>query len=265
MLLGDSAWVFIGAGRVASHLALALQHVGVTIAYVYSRKYEKANLLASRLASPFGAGDFTSALAQMPRGAVYCLCVADDAIPTLASRLQQLGGTIIHTSGSVALLQNLDTPTGVLYPLQTFSEGREIDLTQVPFFVEASEPSVAEKLTAIAKRISARVAYANSKQRRYLHLCAVLTNNFTNHLLVEAEQMAIRHNFPLEYLYPLMLETIQKAFEITPKLAQTGPARRGDLQTIQQQRLLLEAEIPALLPLYDLFTERIRDAAEEDL
>ncbi|MGP1460340.1 MAG: Rossmann-like and DUF2520 domain-containing protein [Bacteroides sp.] len=250
--------VLVGAGRVATQLGLALSRAGVSVQGVYSRNEEKASLLASRLASSVHCGVWEELLGQLPHRAVYLFCVSDDSILPLAEQWEALEGTIIHTSGSVPMPRLRNSRTGVFYPLQTFSLEREVDLSQTHFFVEGSDEGVVAMLTRWAKRLSgAEVVTLDSAQRQWLHLLGVLSNNFTNALLVEVQRLATEHELPFDALEPILTETLAKAFTLSPLQAQTGPARRGDQYTLAYHRELL-AGAPRLLQLYDLFTALIQ-------
>jgi len=74
----------------------------------------------------------------------------------------------------------------------------------------------------------------NSDQRKKLHLAAVFVNNFTNHLYHIGNSICDAHNVPFEILHPLIKETAEKIGEISPKEAQTGPAKRNDIKTIEK-------------------------------
>ncbi len=73
---------------------------------------------------------------------LYIVALQDKAIAPLLKRLRFTPKYIAHTSGSVTLevfpphLKN----KGVLYPLQSFSKNRKINLTTVPFLIESSNP-----------------------------------------------------------------------------------------------------------------------------
>lgn len=253
----------VGAGRVASQLAVALHAAKVQVRYVYSRNSEKANLLAGRLASFALSGDLAECLSVLPTKSVYLVCVSDDVIPAVCKQLDVLQGTIVHTSGSVALPRLTYSRSAVLYPLQTFSPNRAINIAEIPFFIEASDAQTRDWLLDFAQLLSSHVREADSATRQWIHLLGVITNNFTNHLLVEAERIAAQHAIPFQVLQPLVLETIQKAFDTSPATAQTGPAIRGDRTTIAKQQQLLAETAPDLLPLYNLFTEAILKEKEE--
>ena len=46
-------------------------------------------------------------------------------------------------------------------------------------------------------------------------------------------EICIENKLPFEILKPLILETANKIMTLSPKEAQTGPAKRNDNQTIQ--------------------------------
>ena len=69
---------------------------------------------------------------------------------------------------------------------------------------------------------------ADSEQRKSLHLAAVFTCNFTNHMYALAAELLKKYNLPFDVMLPLIDETARKVHELEPKTAQTGPAIRYD-------------------------------------
>src|SRR5690606_40989525 len=55
---------------------------------------------------------------------------------------------------------------------------------------------------------------------------------FTNHLLRISEEVMNRQGLDFEMLKPLIIEQISKSLQMGAKAAQTGPAVRGDLSTL---------------------------------
>ncbi|MCS6833231.1 MAG: DUF2520 domain-containing protein, partial [Flammeovirgaceae bacterium] len=147
---------------------------------------------------------------------------------------------------------------GVFYPLQTFSKDKEVDFSQIPFFIEANTTSLTDFLVKIASRLSNEVYEMNSEERKRLHLAAVFACNFTNHLLTIAHQELMKLKVPFEVLHPLIVATINKALEITPFAAQTGPAIRRDQNTMSIHLQLLE-ERPLVQQIYRLLSENIQE------
>ncbi|MBR1961727.1 MAG: DUF2520 domain-containing protein, partial [Alistipes sp.] len=62
---------------------------------------------------------------------------------------------------------------------------------------------------------------------------------------------------PFDIVAPVIEETAQKAVEVlNPAATQTGPARRGDTQTLERHRKML-AEEPQKREIYDKISEDI--------
>lgn len=250
----------IGAGNVAWHLAPALEDAGLVIERVYSRQQKPAQRLADRL---YGTDaqchlDFSDSEASL-----FVLAVSDDAIEEVAQQLVlPAAATVVHTSGSQPLkvLQRAATKyTGVFYPLQTFSRHRLPDFRTVPVCLESENSEVLHRLTKLAKKLSGHVALVSSEERQVLHVAAVLANNFTNHLLRMAEELLESHHIDSSLLHPLVEETVLKALESSPALAQTGPAIRGDETTIKRHVKQLKGFDPSYAKVYRLLTQHIRE------
>ena len=60
------------------------------------------------------------------------------------------------------------------------------------------------------------------------------------------------------WLKPLIAETINKSLEIGPTKAQTGPARRGDLEILDKHMESLKKDEP-LQEIYRLISQHILD------
>lgn len=251
---------FIGAGNVAWHLAQELESVGWTVCEVFSRYLPNAESLADRLylANAVNKLDFSHSQADL-----FVVCVPDDAVAEVVGALQlPPTAALVHTSGSLPLTELDAWPgeKGVFYPLQTFSKMRRINFDQIPLLIEASTPDFENQLIRLAKKISSKVKLARSEQRKMLHIAAVLACNFTNHLLVEADELLKKSDLSLDLLEPLVKETIQKAFANGPLPSQTGPAKRNDQQVIANHLKLLENQ-PELATLYDLLSKMISQKA----
>ncbi|MBO4603153.1 MAG: DUF2520 domain-containing protein [Salinivirgaceae bacterium] len=229
----------IGSGNVATHLSGALLKAGHTIAGVCGRSFEHADELAKKLnARPFDS------LAHIPTDAdVYLISVSDDSIADVAAQMPDVKGIVAHTAGSVIMdvLKRFENH-GVIYPMQSFTKNRQLNVGLVPFFVEGCTNDVADKLIMLAKTISTDVRLMTSKERKYLHLSAVFASNFVNGMFAEAEAVLKHCRLPFSVLQPLIEETVSKALEMGPVAAQTGPARRGDAGVMQTQQKMLDDE-----------------------
>jgi predicted short-subunit dehydrogenase-like oxidoreductase (DUF2520 family) len=144
---------------------------------------------------------------------------------------------VVHTAGSVSIdvLDSIATFNGVFYPLQSLSKSRVISFENVPICIEASTNEVKAVLIDLATSMSNFVYELNSEERNAAHLAAVFINNFSNHLFALASDIAKDSELPSEIFNALIIETAQKAIELGPDAAQTGPAKRGDKKVVQKQ------------------------------
>lgn len=243
--------VLVGTGNVASHLAARFHQQGVSVAKIVGRNLESAERLAAQVNAE--AFDLI-AFEQHSDDAPAILAVSDDAIAPISERLKHR--FLVHTSGSVPLSDLASGRQAVLYPLQTFTTGRAVQWDDLPMCVEASSEVELEQVTKLARRLSHAVYTINSDQRRLLHLAAVVMNNFVNHLYGLSAGYLETQALPFELLRPLMRETANKAMEISPEIAQTGPARRNDQSTIDRHVEML-ANHPELREVYQLLTQQI--------
>jgi predicted short-subunit dehydrogenase-like oxidoreductase (DUF2520 family) len=206
--------------------------------------------------------DYTTDLRKLPANDVslYVVSLTDAAfmelLPAMTSGREQ--ALWVHTAGSLSMnvWENKVKRYGVLYPLQTFSKQREVDFRDLPFFIEAAHREDTEYLKTIAGGLSSKIYEADSEQRKDLHLAAVFACNFVNHLYALSAGLLEKHNFPFEWLIPLIDETARKIHELPPEYAQTGPAVRQDKNTMDKHLNML-ADQPEVQKIYRLLSEDI--------
>jgi predicted short-subunit dehydrogenase-like oxidoreductase (DUF2520 family) len=217
----------IGSGKVAKNLGIALQEKGITVSCICSKTKEHADALALELNA-----SSTTNLSSMPIADLYLLCVPDQVILSIVAMLPN-GVNIAFTAGAVELpLVNGSSKIGVFYPLQTFSENRKANVFEIPFYVESEDQYFQQNLFDLAWKLSKNVHLSTYKQRLHTHIAAVFTNNFTNHMLVLAEQHCLENGVDFKDLQPLLKETMNKAIDLGPRKSQTGPAVRNDQTTL---------------------------------
>lgn len=243
----------VGAGSVATHLGLALRHAGYIIECVLNRSSERGILLAEKLDARF-----VTSFKELENLDLLIVAVSDDAIPAVAIQLSGCSFPVVHTSGTVSkdVLSVVGSDYGAFYPLQTFSIDRFVDFSKVPICIDSSNLLFTKKLDTLAHSLSESVYQIADQQRKILHLAGVFACNFSNYLYTIASDILKNNNIPFELLLPLIQETALKIQTAAPLNAQTGPAKRGDISTIQQHLLMLQNE-PELLKLYKLLTNNI--------
>ncbi len=230
--------VFIGAGNLATSFSAALQHVGHSILQVYSRTDVSAHTLAMQLDCPYT----TKWDDIRPDADIYIYALSDTCYPL--QTVAQGRGIHLLTSGSISYtaLQGAQH-AGVFYPFQTFSKTRPLtDFSSIPVLIEASDSGTLNSLQKMAESLSAKAYVSNLDMRSRLHLAGVMANNFTNCLYALAEEQLQQAGLPFEILLPLIDETAAKVHILSPRQAQTGPARRADRIVIQKQLELLNDE-----------------------
>jgi predicted short-subunit dehydrogenase-like oxidoreductase (DUF2520 family) len=246
----------VGAGRIAWHLGKRLKSKGLPITQVLSRTPEHAQELAQALGCE-GSSDWADA---DPDTDWLILAVRDDAIHLVADEISPYirQALVTHTSGATPgeVLAPHFKRYGVFYPLQSFSPQRNPVWSKIPFCVHANSDDDVLFLTKMAKNIGNLVYRVNDEQRVSLHVAAVFANNFTNHCFAIAEKLLDDKNLPFELLHPLMEETISKALQDSPFLMQTGPAVRGDSDTIERHLMELLHE-PNWQKVYKVLTQSI--------
>ncbi len=246
--------ILVGAGNVAWHLGHAYKKSGVRIIQILNRSNKTGRALAKELGVPCST-DFG---ASLPECDFVIVAVRDSALAEVLHQIYTHDPVIIHTSGS----QGLDVfpgeinNCGVLYPFQTLTKGLQTDISKIPLCIEARNKDTLLSLRILAGILSKNIWELSSLQRRYLHLSGIIVNNFVNHLVARTFVFMDKQDLNKKLLMPLLDETIRKLDHITPFEAQTGPARRNDLEIIQKHLELLKEE-PELKKLYSLLTDSI--------
>jgi len=245
----------IGTGNVAKSIGSALIRSGHKIVGLLGRNQTRTRSLAKK----FNCPEYNS-ISQIPVNAdFYLIAVNDDAVIKVVKSLPKVKGIILHTSGTVSLdVFNRTSKKGVLYPVDSITGKFNFSFRKVPLCIEAGDETTLKKILLLAKSISDQIFILNSTQRARLHLAAVFTNNFTNHLLGIATGIIDKENLPHELLYKLAQTTLKNAFERGAFLSQTGPAKRNDKVTIRKHLGLLKNSGPQTA-IYKLLTQNIID------
>lgn len=249
----------IGAGNLATNLALALKKANHEILQVYSRTEESARELAQKLSLEA----YTTDLAAINSDSdIYIVALTDNALTQLAPTLSQgrTSALWLHTAGSIPMDTFTCERRGVMYPMQTFSKERIVDFSNIPVFIEASRPEDVSIVKDLAYSITKTVIELSSNERKYLHLAAVFCCNFPNHFATIASQILQEHNIPFSVMLPLIDETIGKLHNMQPRQAQTGPAVRRDQKVMQAHiDILIREQHPELAHIYNIISKSIQD------
>ena len=229
--------VIIGQGNVATNLDYAFRKKGVACQMVSSRE----------------------GLDRLPAANVYIYAVRDEALPSVVAQVVGVEKSLhLHTSGTMPItVFGEDKPhAGVFYPFQTFSKSRVLeDFSTVPIFFEARGIDDISAVYSLALAITSRVYETSQHDRERLHVAGVFANNFTNLMYTMAAELLQHTHIPFKALLPLIEETAAKIHTLSPRDAQTGPARRGDENVMEHHLSLLTEQQRQM---YQLLSDEIR-------
>lgn len=225
----------LGSGNVAHHLiSNILEHDSLSLQQIYARnKHHLTDIVSEEL--------ITTDIKALKPADIFIIAVSDDSISEVSNAIEVPNQLVVHVAGNTPMSTiAAKHRTGVLYMLQSFSKDKEVDLSKVPFCLEAREKSDLKLLEEIALKFSERIYFIDSLQRQAIHLAAVFVNNFSNHMYTLGNEVCKEHKIPFEILKSLILETAQKIETLEPIAAQTGPAIRRDSQTIARHLEILK-------------------------
>ena len=225
---------FVGSGKVANGFASIFHQAGFIITGIYSRNKETGKALAVKVEAPF----FDSL--EDLKAQLILVAVADQHVIEVVNSFSAKQH-VVYSAGSISLeaIENKKT-RAVFYPLQTFTEGRNLMAEDIPILLEANTKSLQKKLEVICKEIGFKFQYCDSEKRKKIHLSAVFLNNFVNHLVYISQEEAIKNNLDWSVFQPLLNETFEKLKIVSPFEAQTGPAKRNDRLIIEKHLSYLE-------------------------
>ena len=252
---------FVGSGTLGRGLALALDGVGCDVVAVSSRTRASAEWLAERI-------DGCAALETAQEVADWCdlvfITTPDGVIAEVAAGVRwRAGQGVAHCCGaaSVELLEsaaNAGAAVGAMHPFQTFaalSEPAEAArrLSGVTFATSATG-WLADYLPTLAERLGGRAIAIPDELRPLYHASAVLACGYVATLLDAAVGLWARMGYTeddgVRAVAPLTRATIDAIAAVGPAAAVTGPAVRGDADTIAAHLALLAERAPELVALY---------------
>jgi predicted short-subunit dehydrogenase-like oxidoreductase (DUF2520 family) len=241
----------IGPGRVGRSVATAAERSGI------------ATRLAGRDDSLEASRGSEVALLCVPDAEITSACeVVASAVPPVRF--------VGHTSGATGLdaltaARAAGAQVFSMHPLQTIPDG-EADLAEAPCAVAGFSDDAVALAWALATRIGMRPFEVPEEQRAIYHAAAVMASNLLVALEESATELLDRAGVDAasrELLAPLVLRTARNWAERGAR-ALTGPAARGDDETIERHLEVLREVAPELVPVYESLTERARaiDAPE---
>ena len=245
--------VVVGSGNVAESLAQAIAEAdGLELVQVFARNEERGRKVAELAHTEWS----NTSLAEAE---LYLISVSDNAVADVAKSLPVPENAVVaHTAGCCPI-ESLapHTHRAVFYPFQTFSVGRKVDFQQGYIFVEGATDYALQVVEEVAHSLTNNVLPADSARRAVIHLSGVFACNFANAMYANAAEVLAEEGLPFDIVAPVIAETAKKVIESkNPAASQTGPARRGDTQTLERHRAML-SEKARTKEIYDKISEDI--------
>ena len=240
----------IGAGRLGSSLAVALDAAAYPTHAIASRDPASAEALAARL------GDWANPMT--PAGAVDAselvfLTVPDAEIAPLAASLPwRAGQAVVHCSGAFGLdalapATDAGAVAGCFHPLQTFPsrDAEPWRFEDVACGIEGADP-LGTTLELLASDLGAGVVRLEGVDRGLYHAAAVFSSNYTVAVAAAAQRAWTLAGLPIEQaqsaLSPLQLAAARNVSAGDLADVLTGPIARGDIATIERQLSTLDGD-----------------------
>lgn len=256
---------FIGAGRLARSLALALQQAGVPIHGVASRRPESACAMAQSLQG-CEAMDSQSLAARCN---LVFITTPDAVIGTIARTVHwRAHQAVVHCSGAtdVAVLRpaaEAGAAIGGFHPMQTFGADAQAAVASLPgcaVAIEAADLGLRTKLHALAQRLGCTGMDLPAGARARYHAAGGYASQHIHVLLAEAVRLwqswGATEAQALSALLPLLRGTLESIAHSGLANGMPGPVSRGDVGTVQAHRQALQALDPEMRDLYDRLSQR---------
>lgn len=237
----------IGYGRLGQHLLHWLLKAGYPIAGIFNRSTMPMN---PEMLQPKYMGEFPESAEQL--GDLTILSVSDSAISAMVSRLYGMDiedKCIVHTSGAIsssilADLRDHKAHVGSFHPLQTFGPvGKKNPFKDIHISLEGDWKCI-EMLLEMSRNLGGNPYQTDAKGKALLHLAAVWVSNYMHVLFHAAQNVASTSQMSAtqvqKILGPLIQQTIENANDHGPLASLTGPASRGDLESVQRHLALMK-------------------------
>jgi len=246
-------YTLIGTGNMSGFIGKKFLEQGFVCKGVYGRNKDISGELATMLHT-----EMVNEIQALPETDCCIIAVTDRSIGEVAQKIPFKHATVVHTAGSVSLSVIPQEHKAALWPIYSISKADLPEHRNIPTVYEGSTDQAKATVRKLAYGISDIVKEVSWEQRQWLHLCAVLGNNFTNHLMAICEEICREQDLAFSLVRPIILQTFERVSDIEPTLVQTGPAVRKDHFTIENHLGLLK-DHPAWQRLYETISASIED------
>lgn len=220
--------VVVGAGRAGGSFQRALTGRGWPVGLVHHRELDSIE----EAIAPESPGRGSAAAGGFGAPELVLLCVPDAAVAHCATLLPQSEERVVaHCAGSLGLEVLGDhRRVASIHPLVSLPDP-EVGAERLvgAWFAVSGDDAVREVVVALHGR---SVSVPPGKRAAY-HAAATVASNHLVALLAQVERIAAGAGVPLEAYLDLVRGTVDNVAGLGVSEALTGPAARGDWDTVQ--------------------------------
>ncbi len=204
----------------------------------------------------FGRGDDITDAAN---GVDVCIvAVPDGAIADVAAQVEPDDAVVVHLSGATSVGVLGEHRSAGLHPLASLADAeRGAEILTSAYFAVGGDP-IAEEM---AELLSGKWFRIDDEDRVLYHAAAAVASNHLGALLGQVERIAAEIGVPFEAFVPLVWSSVQNVSELGPAAALTGPAARGDEETISAHLGELNERMPDEVAAYEALVAEARRLA----
>ncbi|HEX9161915.1 MAG TPA: DUF2520 domain-containing protein [Thermoanaerobaculia bacterium] len=236
----------VGGGRAAWAFGSSWRRIGWPIAGVWLREESHSHIAELLSTARVDINDLAV------DAELLLIAVSDRSVPEVAAAIPETDAIIFHASGALPSLRDGFS----LHPLRALAPvGEPSDLHDTLLVFEGNHKKTAK---LVVKALGARFAEISPEQKPLYHAAAVFGANYVAALLDIAQQImagAGVGDARME-LAALARSAIDNWVAHEDDTRFTGPASRGDLETIRRHMNALRDQ-PRLAELYEILAEHI--------
>jgi predicted short-subunit dehydrogenase-like oxidoreductase (DUF2520 family) len=261
----------VGAGNLASALAVSLHKAGYVIEQIIARSDAASLSWARRLAREVGTSAVTAGRVKI-RAEIVWFCVPDGAIDAAAKSLVEAtdwsGKIALHSSGALtsdelAVLRKQGASVASVHPLMTFVRGSRPALDGVPYAIEGDSIAV-RTARAIVRDLRGQSFTIRKKHKAAYHAWGTFASPLLTSLLAAGERVAVaagvNRKAARERMLPILRQTLANYARLGGAKSFSGPIPRGDAATVRKHLEVL-GKVPRAREVYITLTR----AAMRDL
>ncbi len=253
----------VGAGSLATFLALALHGAGFKITEILSRDAPPSRRRARSLAAKVGARAVTASSAALdaallwflvPDREIYraALCLADHMVARAVVNQKVNVRFALHSSGALLSrelesLRRAGAAVASAHPLMTFVAGAHPSLAGVPFALEGDRAAM-QVARRIARELGGDSFSLPPSRKSAYHAWATMTSPLLLAFLVTLEEVARAAGLTPQKArrksLPIIRQTLENYSRLGASRSFSGPLVRGDAATVAKHLAVLK-KLPA--------------------